>query len=125
MKEREGGWGKERGVGEKRRVGEKEGVGEREVGEEKKIERIGWGGDKKISINAVLSFKHDEMNTIVEISFGNRVNFLKGTHYGTKPGHFETSKIYFPTSEGVSEVSERANAAEGASEASSPEPANE
>ena len=30
-------------------------------------------------------------------------------HYGTKPGHFETSKIHFPTSEGVSEVSERAN----------------
>ena len=31
------------------------------------------------------------------------------THYGTKPGHFETSKIHFPTSEGVSEVTERAN----------------
>ena len=31
------------------------------------------------------------------------------THYGTKPGHFETLKIHFPTSEGVSEVSERAN----------------
>ena len=33
-------------------------------------------------------------------------------HYGTKPGQFETSKIHFPTSEGVSEVSgvsERAN----------------
>ena len=30
-------------------------------------------------------------------------------HYGTKPGHFETSKIHCPTSEGVSEVSERAN----------------
>ena len=33
-------------------------------------------------------------------------------HYGTKSGHFETSKIRFPTSEGVSEVSgasERAN----------------
>ena len=30
-------------------------------------------------------------------------------HYGTKPGHFETSKIHFPMSEGVSEVSERAN----------------
>ena len=30
-------------------------------------------------------------------------------HYGTKPGNYETSKIYFPTSEGVSEVSERAN----------------
>ena len=28
-------------------------------------------------------------------------------HYGTKPGQFETSKIHFPTSEGVSEVSER------------------
>ena len=42
-------------------------------------------------------------------------------HYGTKPGHFESSRIHFPTSEGVSEVS----AAEGASEASSPEQANE
>ena len=31
------------------------------------------------------------------------------TYYGTKPGHYETSKIHFPTSEGVSEVSERAN----------------
>ena len=29
--------------------------------------------------------------------------------YGTKPGHFETSKIHFPTSEGVSEVNERAS----------------
>ena len=32
-----------------------------------------------------------------------------GMHYGTKPGHFETSKIHSPTSEGVSEVSERAS----------------
>ena len=31
------------------------------------------------------------------------------THYGTKPGHFETSIIHFPTSEGVSEVIERAS----------------
>ena len=30
-------------------------------------------------------------------------------HYGTKPGNFETLKIHFPTSEGVSEVSEGAN----------------
>ena len=33
-------------------------------------------------------------------------------HYGTKPGHFETSNVHFPMSEGVSEVSgasERAN----------------
>ena len=33
----------------------------------------------------------------------------EGVHYGTKSGHFKTSKIHFPTSEGVSEVSERAN----------------
>ena len=44
-------------------------------------------------------------------------------HYGTKPGHFETSKIHFPTSEGVSE--QTSDTAEGASEASSPEQANE
>ena len=30
-------------------------------------------------------------------------------HYGTKPGHFETLKIHFPTSSGVSKVSERAS----------------
>ena len=45
----------------------------------------------------------------------------KTAHYGTKPGQFETSKIHFPTSEGVSGVS----AAEGASKTSSPEQANE
>ena len=33
---------------------------------------------------------------------------VRGMHYGTKPGHIETSKIHFPTSEEVSEVSERA-----------------
>ena len=33
-------------------------------------------------------------------------------HYGTKPGHFETLKIHFPTSEGVSKVSERSEARE-------------
>ena len=31
-----------------------------------------------------------------------------GRHCGTKPGHFETSKIHFPTSEGVSKESKRA-----------------
>ena len=25
-------------------------------------------------------------------------------HYGTKPGHFETLKVHFPTSKEVSEV---------------------
>ena len=34
---------------------------------------------------------------------------MQTLHYGTKPGHFETSKIHFPSSEGVSEVSERAS----------------
>ena len=49
------------------------------------------------------------------------------THYGTKPGHFETSLIHFPTSDGVSEVSaSEVSASEvSASEASSPEQANE
>ena len=46
-------------------------------------------------------------------------------HYGTKPGHLETLRIHFLTSEGVSEVSEQASTAEGASKASSPEQANE
>ena len=40
---------------------------------------------------------------------GGRYKGWEWMHYGTKPGHFETSKIHFPTSEGVSEVSERAN----------------
>ena len=30
-------------------------------------------------------------------------------HYGTKPGHFKDIKFHFPTSEGLSEVSERAS----------------
>ena len=34
---------------------------------------------------------------------------IRPAHYGTKLGHFETSIIHFPTSEGVSEVSEQAN----------------
>jgi len=33
------------------------------------------------------------------------ISITTTTHYGTKPGHFETSKIHFLTSEGVSEVS--------------------
>ena len=34
---------------------------------------------------------------------------VRPAHYGTKPGHTKTSMSHFPTSEGVSEVSERAN----------------
>ena len=34
-------------------------------------------------------------------------------HYGTKPGHFETLIIHFPTSKGVSEqISERSGGRE-------------
>ena len=51
--------------------------------------------------------------------------YRKAMHYGTKQGHFETLKIHFPTSEGVSEGSERESAAEDTSKASSPEQANE
>ena len=36
-----------------------------------------------------------------------------GSHYGTKPGHFETLKIHFPTSSGVSEVSYACKQANG------------
>ena len=34
-----------------------------------------------------------------------RVRLVTAVHYGTKPDHFETSEIHFPTSEGVSKVS--------------------
>ena len=57
-------------------------------------------------------------------SFERSVNGSSTSHYGTKPGHFETSIIHFSTSEGVSEVSERVSATEGASKAISPEQAN-
>ena len=46
------------------------------------------------------------------------ISHLVPMHYGTKPGNFETSKIHFPSSEGVS-------TAEVVSEASSPEQAIE
>ena len=50
-------------------------------------------------------------------------------HYGRKWKKTQTKYsypiIHCPTSEGVSEVSELVSAAEGASEASSPEQANE
>ena len=36
----------------------------------------------------------------------------KVRHYGTKPAHFDISKIHFPTNEGVSEVSERSRGRE-------------
>ena len=42
-------------------------------------------------------------------SRGHREKIGRTAHYGTKPGHFETLKIHFPTSKGVSEVSERAS----------------
>ena len=49
----------------------------------------------------------------------------KRVPYGTKPGQFETSNLTLSHERGVSKVSERVSAAEGASEASSPEQVNE
>ena len=44
------------------------------------------------------------------LGLNRKASFTPGTvHYGTKPGHFEASRIHSPTSEGVSEVSKRAN----------------
>ena len=48
--------------------------------------------------------------TIGRIELGDDTKDLRFTnamHYGTKPGHLETSKIHFPTSEEVSKESER------------------
>ena len=53
--------------------------------------------------------RNDEMRWINQIFKCFKERHIPGIHCGTKPGHFETSKIHFPTSEGVSEVSERAN----------------
>ena len=50
-----------------------------------------------------------ESTTEFTLETGNDVIKRQSKHYGTKSGHFKTSKIHFPTSEGVSEVSERAN----------------
>ena len=49
--------------------------------------------------NASSKLKHHSFNGTTFVLFHSPV------HYGTKPGHFETSIIHFPTSEGVSEVS--------------------
>ena len=60
--------------------------------------------------------------------YGRRRRWMQSLHYGTKPGHFETSKHLLSHEQG-SERSERASkrvsAAERASEASSAEQANE
>ena len=52
------------------------------------------------------------------------VSVSTSLHYETKPGHLETSKIHFPKSEGVSEVSERASERVSASKKSSLEQVN-
>ena len=56
---------------------------------------------------------HDKIpSKLCKQHFGRKIrtnSISSSSHYGTKPGHFETSIIHFPTSEGVSEVSKRAN----------------
>ena len=70
------------------------------------------------------------MNTITEASKG-YLSANRGERFTPLWTRTEKNRtnnypiIHCPTSEGVSEVSERASAAEGASEASSPEQANE
>ena len=56
---------------------------------------------------AVITVNADGVRVVSETATASAE--VKRMHCGTKPGHFETLKIHFPTSEGVSEVSERAN----------------
>ena len=66
------------------------------------------------AVDIILEFSHDfeqllkrqkmKREYLLRFIMENRL-----PHYRTKPGQFETLKIHFPTSEGVSEVSERAN----------------
>ena len=48
------------------------------------------------------------MDDILAANDDGKITHVSSTHYGTKPGHFETLRIQVPTSEGVGEVSERA-----------------
>ena len=64
--------------------------------------------ENKSTFSCLLEAMLSLVPMVTEISLAREGEFPP-LHYGTKPGHFETSKIHFPTNEGVSEVSERAN----------------
>ena len=85
------------------------------LGQLRQLKELTLGGNRAASTIRLGSRFGANLKTLKRLSFaGNRIqqiNFdsFQALHYGTKPGQFETSKIHFPTSEGVSEVSERAN----------------
>ena len=62
-----------------------------------------------LRVVSVLQVNEDSETDAFHVLTMRRKTTTTTTHCGTKPGHFETSEIHFPTSEGVSEVSERAN----------------
>ena len=59
---------------------------------------------------AVITVNADGVRVVSETATASAE--VKRMHCGTKPGHFETLKIHFPTSEGVSEVSGRSGGRE-------------
>ena len=71
-----------------------------QVNDDQKRNRVNWGSYER------------RMNRLTDRK-KNSWQSDKLTHYGTKPGHFETSIIHFPTSEGVSEVSGTSKRANG------------
>ena len=66
--------------------------------------------ERNLAHKMVKDEQDNEKKNVAKTTFQAELN---SAHYGTKPGHFETSIIHFPISEGVSEgvskVSERAD----------------
>ena len=81
-------------------------------------EKYGFSEPSTLHVSMTVSYKVNHWT----------ISSFSPLHYGTKPGHFETSKnslFHERGSERSERASERVSAAEGASEASSPEQANE
>ena len=67
---------------------------------------------RRLAIDAAATGRSTESS-----SWRRRSAYLQtSSHYGTKPGHFETSLIHFPTSEGVSSGGRKRSEQSGASE---------
>ena len=64
-------------------------------------EKYGFSEPSTLHVSMTVSYKVNHWT----------ISSFSPLHYGTKPGHFETSIIHFPTSEGVSERRERAKRA--------------
>ena len=61
------------------------------------------GGQRQPRLSGGISESNDDDDKRSGVKSGSLVSSPRSPHYGTKLGHFETSKIHFPTSEGVSE----------------------